>query len=317
MGTLATEQTATPHIESVLRDELARADNALSGVAPVLSHLLASPGLPLVSDATLARLRGTLSDLASQVLATAHGKAFGAPLDTGEVDRFADHLGADSALLSHLYAAAMEAEFTLRLEQRASVDPVLSPLLQELIASDNSAVAELAMSAMAAQSRFLQSQRRMKLPITELPAELFHRVIKRSVAYVREHGGTASPSAVQAMKRGYDEGVSRVGLFSRLVSSMGKGARAALELDHAGFALFATGVGAVTRQPRELAVLACHERQGARLALALRAAGLDASAVERQFRLIDSSESLPIGLDEITPDRAQFLLNRSPAQRSG
>ncbi|MEM6476110.1 MAG: hypothetical protein AAF687_08085 [Pseudomonadota bacterium] len=317
MGTLATDQTAIPHVESVLRDELVRADNALGGVAPVLSHLLASPGLPLVSDATLARLRGTLSDIASQVLTVAEDKTSGAPLDTEEVDRFTDHLGADSALLSHLYAAAMEAEFTTRLEQRASIDPVLSPLLQELIASDDPAVAELAMSAMAAQSRFVQSQRRMQLSIGELPAELYHKVIKRSVAYVRERGGTGSPSAVQAMKRGFDEGKNRVGLFSRLVASMGNGVRAALELDHAGFALFASGIGAATRQPRELAILSCHERQGARLALALRAAGLDAAAVEQQFRLIDSSESLPIGLNEIAPERAQTLLNRSPVRKSG
>ena len=51
-----------------LRQELARGDMALAGVAPVLSHLLSSPGQALVSEDVLARMRGMLGDLARQLL---------------------------------------------------------------------------------------------------------------------------------------------------------------------------------------------------------------------------------------------------------
>jgi hypothetical protein len=317
MGNLASEQAVVPDIERILREELARGDKALSGVAPVLLHLLASPGYALVSDAVVARLRGMLADLARQILIAAEGRGHAAAPDLASVDRFADFLGADSAVLSHLYALAMEAQFTDRLDHHRAIDPVLSPLMQELIASERAAIADLAMSAMAAQSRFIQSQRRMELALGELPAELFHLVVRRSVVYVRESGQLASPEAVQTLRRSYDESATRIGLMGRLVAGMGQAACAALDLEHAGFALFATALGQMTRLPRELAVLACQDQQGARLALCLRAAGLDPDEVERQFHLLEPSQRLPAGIADIAPARAQAILGHSSARVTG
>ena len=57
------------------------------------------------------------------------------------------------------------------------IDPVLTGLVQELIASQDSGVSALAMQALAAQSRFVQSQRRMELPLGELPGDLFHKAL--------------------------------------------------------------------------------------------------------------------------------------------
>ena len=313
MGTLDTEQAARPRVESVLRDELVRGDKALGGVAPVLSHLLASPGFSLVSEAIVARLRGMLGDLARQLLIAADGQGAVAMPARQEIERFADHLAQDSAILSHLYATAMEGQFALRLEARQSIDPVLSPLLQELIASERPAMAELAMSAMAAQSRFIQSQRRMEHPVGELPAELFNLVLRRSVGYVRDNGSSGSPAAVQALKRRYDESTTRTGILGRIVTAMDGGARAALRVEHAGMALFASGVAHFTGQPRELAVLACHERQGARLAVSLRAAGLDEAEIRRQFALFDPAETVPARLDDVSPERARAMLSHASA----
>ncbi|MEP3420776.1 MAG: hypothetical protein ABJN35_03515 [Erythrobacter sp.] len=320
--------TETPAVEAILRDELARGNRALSGVAPVISHMLESSGHALVSDAIVARLRGMLTDLVRQLITASAAGADEDPigggydavaptvlhgnLDNSTVDRIADHLAGDAGLLNHLYALAMEGHLTERLEQRSSVDPVLSPLLQELIASDQAAIAELAMTTLAAQSRFTQSQRRMELPIGELPADLFASTIKRFKKVVSAGVGVTEAAriaaAMKAQKSQYDEGAGRLGLLARLVSSMRGGAVAALDLDHAGLALFTTGIATLTRQPRDLAVLACHERQAARLALSLRAAGMQAEAIERQFLLIEPSEMLPHGIGAMAPERAQELL---------
>ncbi len=319
MGDLANDKASAshdatgtaPHVETILRDALSRGDRALSGVTPVLSHLLASTGHSLVSDAVVARLRGMLSDLSAQLLSASYDHS--EPVNDIALDRFAEELSEDSAVLSHCYALAMEGQLAERLDQRAQIDPVLTPLLQELIASDQPAVGELAMSSMAAQSRFMQNQRRMQMPLAELPAELFHAVLRRWESHCQRYEMPSPNQAVQQLKQNFDEGASRVGLFARLVSAMRGGAQVALDLDHAGLALFVSAVSTMTRQPRELAILACHERQAARLALTLRAAGLGEAAIEKQFLIVEPSERMPLGLDEVSPQRAQALLKRSDA----
>ncbi len=289
--------------EAILRQELARENRALDSVVPVLRHLLASEGHRLVTDAILARVRGMLSDLAGQLLAAAAGRdpalrATGSA-DLTERDALAETLAGDAALLVHCHALAAESQLAERLHQNHGVDPVLSPLLQELIASDQPVMAELAMNVLAAQSRFIQSQRRMELPLGELPAELFH-----ALAAAHGPGG----NAVRQLHAGYDEAASRLGLLARLVSALRRGAIAALSLDHAGPALFASALAALAREPREQAVLACQEGQGARLALALRSADLSPEAIARQFALIDPAAGVPREFAALSPDRARLLL---------
>lgn len=289
--------------EAILRQELARENRALDSVVPVLRHLLASEGHRLVTDAILARVRGMLSDLAGQLLAAAAGRdpalrATGSA-DLAERDALAETLAGDAALLVHCHALAAESQLAERLHQNHGVDPVLSPLLQELIASDQPVMAELAMNVLAAQSRFIQSQRRMELPLGELPAELFH-------ALTAAHG--PGGNAVRQLHAGYDEAASRLGLLARLVSALRRGAIAALSLDHAGPALFTSALAALAREPREQAVLACQEGQGARLALALRSADLSPEAIARQFALIDPAAGVPRELAALSPDRARLLL---------
>lgn len=275
--------------EANLRDELARETRALGSVVPVLRHLLASEGQRLVSDAILARVRGMLGDLAAQLIAAGHA---------GPQETLAETLAADPALLAFCHALAAESHLAERLHQQRGIDPVLSPLLQELIASDIPAIAELAMNALAAQSRFIQSQRRMQLPLGELPAELFDAVL-----------GTGLDRAARTrLQQAYDEGASRLGLLARLVAAMRRGAVAALALDHAGSALFASALSALAGLTRAHAVLACHEGQGMRLGLALRVAGLAPEAIERQFLTLDPAAPLSRDLALLPPDRARLLL---------
>jgi hypothetical protein len=280
--------------EAVLRDELARETRALGSVVPVLRHLLASEGQRLVNDAILARVRGMLSDLAAQLVAAGH---------SGGQDALAEALAGDPALLAFCHALAAESHLAERLHQQRSIDPVLSPLLQELIASETPAIAELAMNALAAQSRFIQTQRRMQLPLAELPAELFGGVL----------AACTDGSGRTALQQAYDEGASRLGLLARLVGAMRRGAVAALALDHAGPALFASALAALAGQSRDHAVLACHEGQGLHLALMLRAAGLEPDAIERQFLTLDPAAPLPRDLASFSPERARLLLGTGAA----
>ncbi len=292
-------------VEAILRDELAREARALAAVVPVLRHLLASDADALVSDAILARVRGMIHDLAAQLLAAEAGRdpatrASGLG-NSAALGQLAARLMADEVLLAHCHALATESLIAARLQQRHALDPVLSPLLQELIASEDADVASLAMSALAAQSRFVQSLRRMELPLGELPAELFHALVAKM------QGSAADSAALAHLQSGYDEAATRIGLLARLVAVMRRGALAGLALDHAGLALFASTLGVTARVIREDSVLACHEGQAARFALLLRAAGLTASAIERQLLLIEPAARLPRGLAETSPERAAML----------
>ncbi|MEE4206634.1 MAG: hypothetical protein V2I39_10085 [Erythrobacter sp.] len=307
-------------VERILSEELARGDRSLRGVAPVLAHMLASSGQSLVSDAIVARVRGMLEHLARQLLAAERTEVLGnavhsSPAPAEAVDALAEQLALDHVVLGHSHVLAMESHLAERLERRASIDPVLSPLLQELIASDKPQIAELAMATLAAQARFVQSQRRMDMPLAELPAELFLGVVAcwEGAARGSERGGVPR-GAVERLKRSYDEGASRAGLLARLVSAMGSGAVAALELEHAGLALFATALASITRQSRENAVIACHASQAARLALSFRAAGMDAQAIERQFMLLEPGVRVPAVIGDLGPDRARAILDRSDAR---
>lgn len=305
MGEETMDLAADDAVEAILRGGLAREARALDAVVPVLRHLLGCEAQALVSDAVLARVRGMILDCAGQLLAAAQGRdpATRAPTaDQAALDALAERLTGEDALLAHCHALAAESLIAERLQQRHGIDPVLSPLLQELIAAEDPAVASAAMALLAAQSRFMQGQRRMELPLGELPAELFHALLAQVAAKAESSAGLAR------LQAGYDEAASRLGLLARLVAAMRRGALAALALDHAGLALFATAIAAQTRTPRGAAVLACHESQTLRLALLLRAAGLGVPAIEEQIVLAEPLGRLPRGLGDLSPTRAAALL---------
>lgn len=302
MGDVTMDLAADDAVEAILQDGLARETRALAAVVPVLRHLLGSEAQGLISDAIVARVRGMMQHCAAQILAAEAGDdpvtGLGAAQDMAAQDALAETLAADAALLAHCHALAAESLIAERLHQRLGLDPVLSPLLQELIAAEDPAVAALAMSTLAAQSRFMQGQRRMELPLGELPAELLHALLAR-----------IDGAAAERLSARYDEATSRLGLLARLFAAMRRGAVAALAVDHAGLALFASALAPATRSARGEAVLACHESQALRLGLLLRAAGLSLPAIERQLPLVSPAAGpLPVALDMITPERAAALL---------
>lgn len=303
--------------ETVLRDELARADRALAGAAPVLEHLLAGAGRSLLSDALVARVQGMLNDLASQFamrLQALRDPEVAADMDG--VEELARLLASDSAILKHLHAAAIEGALTQKLDQRGGMDPVLSPLLQELIASPDALVAETAMQALTAQSRFMQGQGRLQQPVLDLPPETLELALRIWVRSVPMEHEPIVTQAMRDLKLEYDEAKTRHALFARLVGSMRSGVVAALDLDHAGAALFISAIALRTGQTRDRVAMSCHEHQASRLAISLRAAGLEPDAIERQFVRLDPAGPLPTGLGGLSSEAARAMIEDSAA-RSG
>ena len=324
-GNLANLQS----VEAMLRDELAHGNVVISTSDGILRHLLANDDNSIFSDEVIARVRGMITGMTDQVL---HAYALlleesaepDAEIDEEDdepedFDPFAQEreilitsLNGNPKILPHLHALALEFQLVERLQMRNSIDPILSPLVQELIASKDAGSADLAMTALTAQSRFMQNMRRMELPLSELPSDLFAAVLECTAASVSVENPAIAARLFEQLKSGYDESQSRLGLMSRLVHKMGRGAIAALNINHAGAPLFLTALSIASAQPRDIAVSATTDRQLARLALSLCAAGLKPQAVEEQFIYLHPTVALPVGFEQLRADRAAALLADTP-----
>jgi hypothetical protein len=304
-----TEPTAES-VEALLRDELGRGDAMLATSRPILRHLLANDDHALFSDEMIARIRGMMTHVAAQLLfaqAAAAETIDRAAYAAAREEELAQALFEDADFLAHAHALTLEAQLTERLQARSGIDAVLSPLVQELVAAKEADMAALAMTVLAAEARFIQHHRRMELPLGELPGDLFHAAL----LLLRSHAGDddeAAAKAERALRERYDEGAGRLGLLTRLVVALGQKAMRALAIDHAGLAVFSTALAMASGQDRAVTVMSFADRQFARLALALRAAGLKQQAVEEQFLYLHPEIALPDGFDRLRADRAAALL---------
>jgi len=163
----------------------------------------------------------------------------------------------------------------------AGIDPVLSPLLEELMAGE-AETAGLAMTVLAAQTRFACRHRRLETVATELPAGLMHVAL---VALADLPGGPGD-AAAGPLRATYDEGRTRLSLLARLVLSAGGEGDRLLDPAQAGLALFCTALSGRAGVAREEVVLACAPGQDLRLALLMRAAGASAEVSRSALALI-------------------------------
>jgi hypothetical protein len=310
MDDAAMREPGADPLERALHDELMRGDAVLGASRPILRHLLANEDYTLFSEEMVAHVRGMVFDLAWQLLA-GWAEAAGGTDKTSFVEArhegLAQALFHDHALIGHAHALAAEAQLTERLQREGGIDPVLSPLIKDLAASEDPTVADLAMALLAAQARFLQAQRRMELPLAELPGDLFHRALVQLRTFLAE-SEPAAEGPERHLRNGYEEGGGRLGLLARLVAGALPEPGRALALHQAGVAIFASALAMASSQDRELAILSFAERQFSRLALGLRGAGLAQDAIAREFLLIHPDIALPEGFDAIPPARALELL---------
>lgn len=303
-------------LEQILRDDLATGEEMAGTVVPILRHLLVSSGNSLFSDDILARVRGMLGDVARQLLdelVAADGETERHEHDEAETAALVDAFVLSPGLLAHLHGLSIETQLSERLQARLGLDPVVSPLVQALIASPDGNTAALAMNFLAAQARFGQMQRRMMLPVTELPGDLLHLTLQamRGLAAGDVEADGRAARAEAAIRGRYDEAQTRLGLIARLVTGMGGGAIAALSTTHAGIAIFLSALAIGSGQCRDATVLATNEAQLARLALALRACGMKPESVAEQFLAIHPDIELPDGFDRLGADRAAAILASS------
>lgn len=313
----AVQDLAGDPAEVTMRERLAQSDALIGAVGPIMRHLLANDDHSIFSDEIVARVRGLIEHIAVQLLdelaIAAAGDDARVPHSRAVLGPIVDTLRASQALLGHAHALAIEWQLSERLHGRLALDPVLSPLLQALIASADPAAASSAISLMAAQARFGQSQRRMQLPLRELPGDLLHAAL----VALRNHAagsGASEDDAARAESRiraQYDESRSRLGLIARTVTAMGSGATAALSITHAGVGIFVSALAFASGQDRDLAILATNEGQPVRLALAARASGLKTAAIAELFLAIHPDMAVPEGLDRLGADRAALLLSQS------
>ncbi|MEP2549575.1 MAG: hypothetical protein ABJH34_15500, partial [Qipengyuania citrea] len=100
--------------------------------------------------------------------------------------------------------------------------------------------------------------------------------------------------------------------LARVVTGMGAAGARALDIDRAGVALFLTALATRSGQSRTAAVLSTNNRQTARLALSLRAAGLSGEDAERQVLRINPQAEPPAEAVTIDPDDARRLIADTP-----
>ena len=296
--------------EAELRLQLARGDAMASSALPVLHHLLSTDRHALFAEEIIARLRGMLAGLAGELLGSDQpGQGVlpsEPPADGPGHAAIIARLRVVPGLISHLHALALEYQLTERAQVRLGIDPVLSPLLQALVAATDGATSAVAMKLLAAQARFLRGQRRMQTTLNELAPELLHGVLSA----LREADGGIIPAATErAIAAGYDESATRLGLLARLVAAMNGGATAALALPHAGLPIFITALAQGLERGRDGCVLLLDAGQAIRLALSLRTLGIKPAVAIDTVLSLNPSAHLPGALDSLRSERAAALLH--------
>ncbi|KPF91147.1 hypothetical protein IP81_13260 [Novosphingobium sp. AAP83] len=316
MASSANTQSDNAAIERLLQDDLLHADQVMVHMGPILRHLLRNDDSSIFSDEVIARVRGMLADIARQ-LVQALGEAAGhidaaswaREAGSGLVDLLAGH----QALLNHLHMSAVEWQLADRLHGRVGIDPVLTPLLQDIIASPDHDLAARGMNLLAAQARFGQAIRRMQIPLAELPGDLHHIVLMTMHSYVEGDPSSVAASNVAeaALRKVRTETASRLDLLAYAVSSIGFNPNAMLSLQNAGVAFFLTALGLGTGIPRETAIMCTTESQMPRLALSLVSSGLGRDGLIDAFCALHPDVTLPEDIADLRPEQAAALLAKS------
>lgn len=304
---------ASDSIEEVLREDLFHADQAMVHMGPILRHLLQNDDRSIFSDEIIARVRGMLADLARQLvqaLGEAAGHADAAAWARQAGPGLSEMLASSQPLLHHLHMLAVEWQLADKLQGTLGIDPVLTPLLQDVIASSDADLAARGMNLLASQARFGQAVRRMQIPLAELPGDAHALALATMKDYVSGDpaGAAACLQAEADLRRHRSLAASRLDLLGHIVGRLGPDLPKALQLEHSGVALFLTALASSANLARETAVMCTTESQMPRLALSLAAAGVGREGVVASFAAIHPEIAVPEGIDQIDPARASALL---------
>ena len=296
-----TEQTAES-VERVLRDELVRGDAMIATARPILRHLLANDDHALFSDEMIARVRGMMTRR-RRAAAVRPGRRRRSARPRRLCRRAAGRAGAGAV--------------------RGHRVPRPRPCADARGAADRAAAGAqrhrpgaLAAGPGAGRGEGRRHGRRWRWPCSPrrrasaAPAAdgaAARRAARRPVppgaaaaARAGRRGRRAGGrDAERQLRDDYDEGAGRLGLIDPAGHGHGpEGARARWRSTTPGWRSSSTALAMASGQERDLVVLSFAERQFARLALALRAAGLKQQAVEEQFLYLHPDVALPDGFDD-------------------
>jgi len=283
--------------EAAIRAQFAREERVRAALGTVLPHLVGDDDAAPLGEEPVVRTRALLAALAADLLRDLpdHVRQSVAPA-------LAQALATRPALLAHCHALALEAATAERLAP-SGIDPILSPLVESLLAAAPDTAA-LAMTTLAAQTRFTCRQRRMETVADELPAALMHEAL---VALADLSVGPGSDAAA-SLRSAYDEGRTRLSLLARLALAAADHGDSLLDPAQAGFALFATAVAERAGAPREEVILAGVAGQELRLALLLRAAGAEPAIARAAIAVVHPGARLPSSWADLPARRASVLL---------
>lgn len=292
------------NLETVLRHELARGDAMAEAARPVLRQLVTAGGSLPMTDEVVGRIRGMLDGIVRTLL-----DKFSEPR-WADVEPLTRALIDAPALLSHLHALAIEWRIAEQLQVRLALDPVVSPLLEELVSRDDATLRNLAAKFLAAQARWCHLQRHMQVSLVDLPGELFEEVLRILRAQVaRSGGGEVDARAEADLRKRYNEADRRLDLARQLVPTLEGGAQSALSISQAGVTLFFTALAVGSGLDRDTVVFSTDEAQLPRFALTLRSAGLGAAEIQRQLLALHPETVLPRGFGSLDSSLAAALLD--------
>jgi len=280
---------------------LAAADHRLAACGAVLERQVALGPSRLLDDRTVIRVRAMACDLAAQLVGA----------DTALADPVRDLLAANRAILLHLHALAVETQLAAALSARRAIDPVLPPLVRRRLdaAAVGDDVAALTTALLAAQTRLGKALRRMRLPLGELPADLQHLAHAIRDAARADHGA----ADLQPLPAPHDEARGRLALLRRVLAGLGDDMALALRIDDAGVPLFFSALALASGFSREAVVLASAEDDAIRLALLLRAAGLNRDEAAGQLLAIRPDAEAGLVMLAADAHAAERLLSGHPA----
>jgi hypothetical protein len=313
---------AAASAKKALAEELARQLAAARGstvhAIPILRHLLRSDDHSVFSDEIVARVRGMFLDVARHLI-IALAEAAGHCEPEGWAHEAADELAhvliENPVFLEHFHALALEWQWTEQLVQRRALDPVLPPLLQAQMGDADTHIAAAAMNLLAAQARFCQNQRRMQMPLGELPGNLLHiaLVSMRTYVGIKDNADGYVLIAERSVRGRFDEARGRLGLMRRVLDAMADRGGDMLVLDSAGLALFLSAIAQGSGQSRETVIMALAGSQMVKLAVILKACGLAPDAAAAALQALYPDAVLPVDALEIGADQANALLTAATA----
>lgn len=253
-------------------------------------------------------------------------------MEGGAQAAFVALLASNGTFLGGLHALALEWRLTSRLEERQGIDSVLTPLLLAALATEGEGCEDdtplaLARGLAGAQFRFCLDSRRMRLPLGELPPDLFrialaalHLHASGLPAANRDDAHSRAIIAERSLRLRFDAERGRLALLRRFA---GEGAGAAhqhpdqLDLTQAGAALFLTALARTTGLARAQALSLLAPARIGELVLVLRAAGLPAAQAGGCVQALHPDALVPGALLAITPQDAAQMLGQQAAHVAG